>query len=1352
MQNLNIFYTNSYEMPKKEQPSFYRFPIQNDRTNWLPVSTPTILVVPWAKDSFGASIPNSEVWDVSFHVEGSTIAPIAGHDHIGMFNPNYNLYRVDIPVETMHEYLIDTREVKFMRHDMSGVKTITINEAKDGDYFEYTLRNGTVGHVIYYTGADYYDFSNVSIPVEDLPRGKYRFVWQARYNKRIFNADGMFKCIYVCVDNDLRGCGLCRIEYLINHPGDILADMYDKTPAIYFDNIKKESDRTISLYRPIADALQDVFDEQTLLHGINWVNKIPPHYMPYLSYLIGIDLPMFPNATKDYNERIRRTMLERGANLQRMKGSYIAIVELLQIFGFVVDIAQCWITPDGKRFVAPNERLPEEYVKDPAIGTQEIKARDIAHADPFVVNFKENGFGEMTAPLVYPSIDGVIIYDSFVVEDHARWEPRTIYDLGDVVLPTTANGKAYKCVKAGVSGDSEPQWKVVDGEITSEADVQWQCVVTMKSALDKLHYDLIQNPDLLEDDSCSVRLDDNHHYVVCNLFERLTVDSSCSRNINKMYDGLVGYSHIVVNDILVLYEEHFGHSPYKPEIEVGGWRKNYPYQAGQYVHPIVDNGNVYQCIKSGKSGTSEPEWTDNINRIVSDGEIGWMCVSTGFKGIQRTTPGNIKFDRMMSKLSLMFAKYYEFGAGNEPYPRPKTSKNLTLYSFVTYKRRKIILPRIYQLSDLRTNRFDITIYSKFFVDADMSVYEYVVDFISRTKAFHSLLRKIIVDAEHENVYNVIDFCSKGSIAGGINTNHECLQVPPPTVPECDSQYADYYCKESDLEELVQKPADMSLRRRIMSGLKAEYEAWRNIKDKYDVNEDTINNIHKDSVIAPTLPDFDGFNYNGQDRKTAYYIVDNITESGKRLSHIQPGTIASVITVNNKGGGIDLVGNIGSIKQRFRIKSLDNAKLPPLPDNVMLTIEFRSELHLNMYYVAIVNLNPDALPRAASEYCWSYKAYDPRAKVTDITSSFMQGFCYTGRVKDLATPSATAIPGDVERFKPCDMLGVGAYFIDKDGTINYDGRLFWEGDYSEATHRLSLDIDRHHLMFPGHRFIRMDALETDFVHDVWKARPWDYDDNYAQCDEHGPCVYGLNYLNARLIDDNVRDCCGEASQILEFDDRPLIYKGNGGKADIATLSTTDTNMFITHSIFTNVGGGPYIEDERGAAHPVVKEETVDYTCNKYIEMSVPMFGSAKKHDMESYRDFVDGYPARFGKFELNAEDFWSYKDDAMCAGEDGNKLINCPHLCGCSDDRYIPESIDANLNIVPDIDNKTYSFIATLGSGIMSDLPEYSAKRLECGCLSVDAVDGKIDPDKCGIPIVVEMRGKKVIDTLSLIHI
>ena len=63
-------------------PSFLRYPIQNDRTGFKPVWLPVILIVPVRRTTEGLGLVNSEVWDVKYFIaDAPDQAKVAGHTH-----------------------------------------------------------------------------------------------------------------------------------------------------------------------------------------------------------------------------------------------------------------------------------------------------------------------------------------------------------------------------------------------------------------------------------------------------------------------------------------------------------------------------------------------------------------------------------------------------------------------------------------------------------------------------------------------------------------------------------------------------------------------------------------------------------------------------------------------------------------------------------------------------------------------------------------------------------------------------------------------------------------------------------------------------------------------------------------------------------------------------------------------------------------------------------------------------------------------------------------------------------------------------------------------------------------------
>jgi hypothetical protein len=54
------------------------------------------------------------------------------------------------------------------------------------------------------------------------------------------------------------------------------------------------------------------------------------------------------------------------------------------------------------------------------------------------------------------------------------WKPGTVYAPGAKVIPATANGRIYKAVSGGTSGQVEPNWSAVSYDRFTDGTVTWQ--------------------------------------------------------------------------------------------------------------------------------------------------------------------------------------------------------------------------------------------------------------------------------------------------------------------------------------------------------------------------------------------------------------------------------------------------------------------------------------------------------------------------------------------------------------------------------------------------------------------------------------------------------------------------------------------------------------------------------------------------------------------------------------------------------------------------------------------------------------------------------------------------------------
>lgn len=358
----------SYTAIDRNQVSFYLFPVNNNRTAWRPVGLPVIMVVPRRRTATGIPIENSQVDNVYIYIENvSKFAYVVGEDHIlkdgtQLRYPSKELYRQNLTPYELIERLLIFEDLTFI--DPSG-KTKPYAEAGYGDFIKYTTSSEVTDVMPYYPDADYYDLSDILIDVEILPTGYYNLVYSADfYFRNIDTSDSSF----VCVSQQEPIAATFRFG--IDHPGQVMAEMYRHTPPPYLTDAKKSADTTVAFYRPFSDIINDVFDEQKLLETINWVNETPSEIIPYLAYLLGWDLPYFPQTkgTKSLDS-LRRAIIRTTVYFQNLRGSEKAIRELFNIFGIEAHIERLWYSSDGAILIRPNEKLEDNYKADQITGT-----------------------------------------------------------------------------------------------------------------------------------------------------------------------------------------------------------------------------------------------------------------------------------------------------------------------------------------------------------------------------------------------------------------------------------------------------------------------------------------------------------------------------------------------------------------------------------------------------------------------------------------------------------------------------------------------------------------------------------------------------------------------------------------------------------------------------------------------------------------------------------------------------------------------------------------------------------------------------------------------------------------------
>lgn len=394
------------EIPNRHQPSFVLWPLQNARTAWQAVYLPVILVVPHRRTPEGTEVLNTEVFDVVFKIENAqNRIPVAGERYQGLTVPNFDLFRREVSELELSARKINIESARFK--DKTTGEDKESADAIEGDLLVITTESGDLTDSIpWYPDADYYDLSTISIETHPLePPGKYVFSWNAHYYGRIVTDRGELFCI------DDGGIRLARIPLIFDHPGDMLLEMQEKTPDFVFTGSRPDTDQALKFLRPYSDVLQDVFDETSFLERINHVDHIPSSYIPYLSYLLGWNLPFFPGST----DTMRRRVLRNARKLQGLKGSKAAIRDLFEIFGYAVDVINVWFAQDGKSLIGPDDPVTDS--------SQDIVKTTVVRADPMLVDYSTDGFGVLEIPLLFRPENDMSVEGWMVKTSSDLYEP-----------------------------------------------------------------------------------------------------------------------------------------------------------------------------------------------------------------------------------------------------------------------------------------------------------------------------------------------------------------------------------------------------------------------------------------------------------------------------------------------------------------------------------------------------------------------------------------------------------------------------------------------------------------------------------------------------------------------------------------------------------------------------------------------------------------------------------------------------------------------------------------------------------------------------------------------------------------
>lgn len=1183
-------------------PQFVLFPINNNRTAWKNFGLPTILVVPHRRDGLGLTIPNSNIFSVRIFIEDvPKEAKIAGHQNIGKRYPDRELYRRNVTTLELANRSIDLRNYSITR---DGV-VVTFDKAKTGDIATFTTSTGIIDTLTFIKHADYYDLSDIKLEdLEILPNGLYNLVYETSYFTRkmaLNEADEL-----LCINTQLPA--IAQTQFRLNHPGEVISEMHNLTPAIYLTDAFKKNDKTLEFYRPFSDILNDVYDEQQILKKLNWVEKAPLEAVPYISQLLGWGVQHLPQSTID----LSRAILKRTVELQKLKGSRQALLEIFRTFGFELLISNLWWSSDGKILIAPGDTLANKYA------SQEITVETKCQTDLLLDEYNTNGYGEFQIPLLFRPLqkDGL---DEFV----------SLREGGNVTI-----------------------------------------------------------------DAYIVKKDSNAHVKLAEIVGKIKAEpEEYSKNNGGCTTDLSGF---------------------------------------------INATNIHKSLSGLK--------IEGYSQILLSGKAGVSVDSIQVGPNVPLTKESCSFDRSTNTLSVTFSGY-----------KSLKDDKLVIYMFATYKHDVLVVPDV--IKDLQSNYFDIQVITselesrlsyianknsgqwKFHGGTQgenagllsPAVLEFAMEYLFKTKAFHSLLNAVKYTIELTETFQTNDLCLGGDITQRFDVDAGRLQVPPAIIPNVVTEGD---CSNVDPISLGYKDDDILYRLRVLKNLPEEFQSWKNLDDN-EVIQITPTRI---ALTQPTPGRDDSCKYTstGQDRLLKGDIT---TESSVEHSPNPNANQGAFGTVSSQDlSPVDAIDNGVYDKGISTTTNNNSSAFGSFMRETDVIRDVHCELEGIKDYCYKGRVDNELLYRPAllqaeainNERCkigmgngayWSYSTITKRIiHGNDMPSvDVMRNRTETLSSYSGANPGSNSIGHLTDNNN--DLLNVDYTKPLTNKHDNYLGRLYRAYDVpvrstlhftnrqesppasqSEqlALQRPELNIIKSTLHLPGCRFPTMHALAADYTTSTMKAKPWD-DAFSSYCGPANLCSDEPSLLNAKLIKDTSGD------YVLQYDDQDYKINGNSLTPDVPSLGdhTLGTGSDFEH---TDVIHKVYLGDNNG--HSAI---TLDSTCdfdsdvsNGIIEKTSAIFDSADLCDSGLYQDFAGGHPCVSG--------YQDYADANL--GRDGLYT-----------ELFTALGVESSANTAD-------SILFLLGSGI---LIEYG-HRLDCGCQVVDCNPSDGGETLCSANIFLDSDG------------
>lgn len=1010
-------------------------------------------------------------------------ALVAGQIPIGLMSPDHEIFAKNISLKELIDRLVHPDLLSFYRvvginsNGTQILSPIDYTEAVGGDLMEYECASGVSGYITYYPTANYYDLSDIKIETEQLPADWYNISYQAEYYARVESTStpGQLNCI------DPTRTAVSTYRFRMNHPGQVMEETVKLTPAVYMTDSKKSLDTTVEFYRPFTDALQDVFDEQSLLGSVNWVDYITPQFVPYLAYLLGLDLPYYPQSLY----KLRKTMLRNVVRLQQLKGSRNAILDLFELFGYIVYINKLYWSVDGKRLIRPGEKLP------PAYSSQEIQINEKCHMEPVLVAYNTNGFGQLTIPLLYrpaytEEVQGIVN----VVQGGSLTLNSYLIRKNTLGSGTVSIAKTTEIIGIDTSF-------LTDFEVGDTITVTGETVRTIIEIIDDTHMSVSKNFD-------NITSDVSYTYV-----------SKTYKELEEISSNASSYCSI-------------------PSISTDGLEN--------WSQVTIDKGDTIGNSEKDTSTSDQPTFI--YSGVILDRKSNLLNL---------TFNGSMQFDN----------KYGQQGINNP-------DNELLLYSFAIYNREEIVVPD--EIKDLYSNRFDIQLLTQNGEQINGSVLEFLIDYLFKIKAFHSLLNTIIYHASLHDTYQVTSFCVGGDLEQRYDIDAGKLQVPPAIIPSMPSSGC-----QVDPSSLGYKVEDIALRKKILEDLPEEFQGWVNTSQYLKTNA-TVDSSGEyapriigqldDERLPPTEANTPGcwFTYRGQDRLVQGDTVENVENV------YDPTPITNTQSTDSQSTSD--ISPIDNIKEGIFYPTGADAST-------------NNDSTQYSQFVREYSTPPQTFCEldGISDYCYKGRVEDEvlhtmimmndeqyKSSLSRLSFGIGMYYAYPSTQNDSIMQPMLQQPYDQNMpSKNNNFLGrlLRAYDTPENESIYYNNRQFLVNDTQNllAIQRPNLGIQMPLMHFPGTRFASLNKLESNFVHEEWLAKPWD--DKYStSCGRYSQSCYKPTFLNAKLEVNTSGD------EYLTFDSAPFSIDSNGLHPDIPTFGShhdpdsSFTYNDVVHAIYSS----------------------------------------------------------------------------------------------------------------------------------------------------------------------------------------